>query len=89
MLHLYFLSSGQVTRPTVFFLYEVSCGLADVALVFPELGAGHQTNSVLPGQRLMVVFHGEVSCGLADVAHVFPELGPVHQTDGVLPGRSV
>ena len=67
----------------------MSCGLADVALLVPELRAGHQTESVLPGKRLTVVFHGEVSCGLADVAHVFPELGPAHQTDGVLPGRSV
>ena len=76
MLHLYFLSSGQFTRLTVFFLSKASCGLADVvlvfhelrALVFPELRPVHQTDSVLPGKRLTVVFHGKVSCSLADVA---------------------
>ena len=52
MLHLYFLSSGQFTRPTVFFLGQVSCGLADVALVFPELRPVHQTDSVLSGQSV-------------------------------------
>ena len=55
------------------FFDPLSCGLSDVALVFPELGPVHQTDSVLPGRSVLV----------------YPELGLVHQTDGVLLGQSV